>query len=135
MKVSISQMKGISESLVQALKTKGIDNSDELLEVAKTAKGRKTIADEAGVPTSDILELVNRADLSRIKGVGRVISDLLEEAGVDTVKELARRSPQNLHAKMLEINQSKQLTSRPPTLAQIEDFVSQAKELPPMVEH
>ena len=44
------------------------------------------------------------ADLFRIKGVGEEYSDLLEEAGVDTVAELATRNADNLHAKILEIN-------------------------------
>jgi len=36
-----------------------------------------------------------------------VYSDLLEEAGMDTVKELATRRPDNLHAKIDETNDQK----------------------------
>ncbi|GAA4446076.1 hypothetical protein GCM10023189_00820 [Nibrella saemangeumensis] len=135
MTVVVAELKGITEAILASLKAQGIDNSAELLEAGKTTKGRKTLAETAGVPTSDILELVNRADLARVKGVGRVYADLLEEAGVDTVKELARRSPANLHAKIEEINSAKQLAQRIPTLGQVEDFVAQAKELPGMVEY
>ncbi|GAA4402163.1 hypothetical protein GCM10023187_17090 [Nibrella viscosa] len=135
MTVIVAELKGITEAILASLKSQGIDNSEELLEAGKTTKGRKALAEAAGVPTSDILELVNRADLARIKGVGRVYADLLEEAGVDTVKELARRSPVNLYAKIEEVNSAKQLTQRIPTLGQIEDFVAQAKELPGMVEY
>ena len=80
-------------------------------------------------------QLANRADLARVKGIGRVYSDLLEEAGVDTVKELARRSPENLHAKLIEINSTKQLTQRPPSAEQVADFVEQAKGLPAGLEY
>lgn len=135
MTVVVSELKGISEAILTSLKAQGIDNSAELLEAGKTTKGRKALADAAGVATSDILELVNRADLARIKGIGRVYADLLEEAGVDTVKELARRSPANLHAKIEEVNSAKQLTQRVPTLEQVTDFVEQAKALPGMVEY
>jgi predicted flap endonuclease-1-like 5' DNA nuclease len=82
-----------------------------------------------------LLELVNRADLARIKGVSGVYSDLLEEAGVDTVKELATRRPDNLHAKLLQTNEAKQLTQRPPAAAQVEDWVEQAKALPKLVSY
>ncbi|OYY57038.1 MAG: hypothetical protein B7Y53_00470 [Halothiobacillus sp. 28-55-5] len=90
---------------------------------------RKQWADKAGMPTQEILTLANRADLSRINGVGGAFSDLLEAAGVDTVKELAHRRADNLHQKMLEVNAEKKLTMREPTPAQVEDWIAQAKTL------
>ena len=89
----------------------------------------------AGVEPRIILELANRADLARIRGVGGVFSDLLEHAGVDTVKELATRRPENLHAKMAETNAQEKLASRTPTLNAVQDWVTQAKELPKLLEH
>ena len=80
-----------------------------------------------------ILELCNRADLARIKGVSGVYSDLLEKAGVDTVKELATRRPDNLHAKIIETNDTEKLTERPPNAAAVENWVNQAKELPKLL--
>jgi hypothetical protein len=59
-----------------------------------------------------------------------VFSDLLENAGVDTVKELATRNAANLHAKLLETNAAMQLTQRMPTAEQVTDWIAQAKELP-----
>ena len=76
-----------------------------------------------------ILEWVNHADLYRIKGVGSEYSDLLEEAGVDTVVELAQRKPENLHAKIVEINAEKKLVRKLPTLKQVQDWVAQAAKL------
>ena len=55
---------------------------------------RKALASKLGIDERALLELGNRADLARIKGVGAVYSDLLEFAGVDTVAELAKRVPQ-----------------------------------------
>jgi len=71
----------------------------------------------------------------RIKGVGEEYSDLLEEAGVDTVVELATRNPDNLCAKIMEINNTKKLVRRPPTPANIKSWVEQAKTLPRKVTH
>ncbi|GAB3566614.1 hypothetical protein GCM10027578_15820 [Spirosoma luteolum] len=135
MSVTLAELKGITEAVAAALKGQGLADSDALLEKAKTPKGRKELAQAAGVDTGVILELANRADLARVKGIGRVYSDLLEEAGVDTVKELARRSPENLHAKLMEINSTKQLTQRPPSAEQVADFVEQAKGLPAGLEY
>jgi len=54
---------------------------------------------------------------------------------VDTVKELATRRPDNLHAKIDETNDQKKLTQRPPTLDQVEDWVDQAKTLPKVLRY
>lgn len=97
--------------------------------------GRKELAALCGCDVKIVLELCNRADLARIKGISGVYSDLLEEAGVDTVKELATRRPDNLHAKINETNDQKQLTQRPLTLDQVEDWVGQAKALPKVLHY
>ena len=135
MSVTLAELKGITEAVAAALKGQGLADSDALLEKAKTPKGRKELAQAAGVDTGVILELANRADLARVKGIGRVYSDLMEVAGVDTVKELAHRVPGNLHAKLIEINKVRQFTQRPPSVDQISDFVEQAKKLPAMLEY
>ena len=135
MSVSVQELKGITSAVADALKAQGLGNSDALLEATKTPAARKQLAATVGVDASLILHLANRADLNRIAGIGGIYSDLLEEAGVDTVKELSRRVPENLHAKVLEINQVRQLTQRPPTLEQITDFVNQAKTLPAGLEY
>ena len=101
----------------------------------KTPAARKELAKKLGVETSAVLELANRADLARIKGIGGVFGDLLESAGVDTVKELAKRDPANLTAKLAEVNAKQKLAGRLPTVAQVKDWVDQAKALPKLLEY
>lgn len=135
MSLTLGELRGITDAVQNALKAQGISDSDSLLEATKTPKDRKELATNSGVDGAVILELANRADLARIKGIGRVYSDLMEEAGVDTVPELAQRSAKNLHAKLIEINSVRQFTQRPPSVEQIGDFVDQAKLLPRMLEY
>jgi predicted flap endonuclease-1-like 5' DNA nuclease len=135
MSTAMSEIRGISDANVTALKSQGLSDSDSLLEAAQTPGQRTALARATGIGTADLLELVNRADLARIKGIGQVYSDLMEQAGVDTIAELARRVPANLHARMIEINTTKQLTSRPPSPDQVADFVEQAKALPRLIEY
>jgi predicted flap endonuclease-1-like 5' DNA nuclease len=80
-----------------------------------------------------ILEWVNHVDLFRIKGVGEEYSDLLEEAGVDTVPELAQRNPEHLHQKLVAVNQEKKLVRQLPTQAQVSNWIEQAKRLPRVI--
>ena len=135
MSLTLGELRGMTNAILNALKAQGISDSNELLEATKTPSDRKALSSATGIDGSTILELANRADLARIKGIGRVYSDLMEESGVDTVKELAHRVPANLHAKLIEINSVRQFTQRPPSAEQIGDFVEQAKSLDPMLEY
>lgn len=132
---SIIDIEGIGTAYKKKLKDAGIATTEKLLEVAATPKGRTELAEKTGIGDALILEWVNLADLFRIKGVGSEYSDLLEEAGVDTVVELAKRVPKNLYAKMVEINTAKKLVRKMPTEEQVGDWVDQAKKLPRIVKY
>ena len=82
-----------------------------------------------------VLELANRSDLIRIKGVAGAFCDLLENAGVDTVKELSGRVPANLQVKLAEVSEKMKLSHRTPTLEMVTDWVTQAKALPKTLEY
>jgi predicted flap endonuclease-1-like 5' DNA nuclease len=130
MSIPVNELRGATDALVAKLKEQGVGNSDQLLDAAASPGQRKALAEHAGVESRVILELANRADLSRVKGVAGAYSDLLEKAGVDTVKELAARRPDNLHAKILETNEQEKLTPQPPSASMVEGWVAQAKDLP-----
>lgn len=131
----IAEIEGIGPKYAEKLKANGITSVEKLLTAGATSKGRKEIAEKTQISDALILEWVNRADLFRIKGVGEEFSDLLEAAGVDTVKELAQRKPENLLAKLTEVNLEKKLVRRMPVLNAVTDWVKQAKELPRVVEY
>jgi predicted flap endonuclease-1-like 5' DNA nuclease len=125
----LEAIEGIGETYAQQLRNAGIRSTGALLEKGATPKGRKEIAEKTGISGKLILEWVNHADLFRVKGIGEEYSDLLEEAGVDTVPELAQRKPENLYQKLLEANQAKKLVRRPPSQAEVSSWVEQAKKL------
>jgi len=75
------------------------------------------------------------ADLFRIEGIGEEYSDLLEEAGIDTVVELSKRVPENLHAKLKEVNEQKKLVRQLPTFDMVKKWIETAKTLPRKVEY
>jgi predicted flap endonuclease-1-like 5' DNA nuclease len=101
-----------------------------LLEKGAMPQGRQELAEATGISDKLILEWVNLADLMRIKGIGEEYSDLLEEAGVDTVPELAQRNAENLYEKLKEVNAEKRLVRQLPGLNQVRSWVDQAKSLP-----
>jgi predicted flap endonuclease-1-like 5' DNA nuclease len=132
---SLIKIEGIGEKYATNLKMIGISTTETLLERGKTPQGRQEIADKSGITKTLILEWVNLADLFRIKGVGEEYSDLLEEAGVDTVVELAQRNQTNLYQAVVDINQKKKLVRKLPTQGQVSDWVKQAKKLPRVVKY
>lgn len=131
----IIEIEGIGEVFAAKLEGAGVPTVEALLKQGGTPGGRKALAEKTELSTGRILEWVNRADLMRIKGVGSEYSDLLEASGVDTVKELAMRRPDNLQAKMVEVNEAKKLVRRVPTLNEVDAWVGEAKTLPPMVSY
>lgn len=133
--MNVADIEGIGPAFAEKLDKAGVKTTDGLLKAGATAKGRKDVAAASGIAEAKILEWVNRADLYRIKGVGSEYSDLLEVAGVDTVKELAQRNPENLLDAMTKTNAEKKLVRRLPTLDEVKDWVDQAKKLPRVVEY
>lgn len=135
MAYNIKDIEGIGPAYAEKLGAIGISTVEALLEAGANKKGRNDIAEKTGIGDAHILRWVNMADMFRIKGVAEETSDLLERAGVDTVKELRNRNAENLHAKLVEVNNEKGLSGRVPSLSQVEGFITQAKELEPKVTH
>jgi len=130
---NITEIEGIGPVFANKLTTAGIKTVEGLLDAGADRSGRKKIAETTGIDESKILKWVNMADLFRIKGVGEEYTNLLEEAGVDTVKELRNRNAANLHAKMVEVNEVKKLVRQLPSLSSVENWVEHAKTLDPKV--
>lgn len=135
MKYKIEEIEGIGPTYGEKLKGAGIADTEALLARCGAKKGRSDVAKETGLDESRLLKWANMADLMRISGVGEEYSELLEAAGVDTVKELQHRNAENLAAKMAEVNETKKLTRALPAASQVATWIEQAKTLTPMISH
>lgn len=135
MKYKIIDIEGIGPVYAEKLMAAGIDTDDKLLEKCCKPAGRKTLAEETGISEKLILTWTNHTDLMRINGVGPQFAELLEAAGVDTVKEFRHRVAENLQPKLEEVNVAKNICNRVPVVAELQKMIDQAKELPPMMEY
>lgn len=135
MSYKIEEIEGIGPAYAEKLAAANIASTDDLLKLCCDTSGRKTTAETTGVPESQLLKWANMADLMRISGVGSEYSELLEAAGVDTVKELRNRNAENLAAKMAEVNETRKLTRTVPSEKVVSDWVEQAKTLDPVITH
>jgi len=127
--MNIAQIEGIGPVYAGLLAKSGIVTTHGLLKRAANPKGRQELAEATGISEKLILEWVNHADLMRIRGVGSEFSDLLEAAGVDTIKELRHRNPENLYEAMLKLNAEKKIVRRAPSQNAVRSWIAQAQTL------
>ena len=127
MDYKIIDIEGIGDVYAQKLIAAGINKVSELLEKCAAPKGRKALAEETGISEKLILKWTNHADLFRINGVGPQFAELLEAAGVDTVKEFRHRVAENLQPKLEETNAAKNICNRVPAVSEIQKMIDQAK--------
>lgn len=133
MAYKIEDIEGIGDAYAAKLSQAGVTTTEKLLEYCATKKGREELAESTGISEKLILKWTNHADLFRIKGIAGQFAELLEAAGVDTVKELRHRVAANLYEKLVETNDAKNLCNRIPSESEIQRMIDQAKDLPPIV--
>lgn len=133
MAYKIIDIEGVGETYAEKLIAAGIEKAEQLLDKCAAPKGRKELAEETGISEKLILRWTNHADLFRINGVGPQFAELLEVAGVDTVKEFRHRVAENLQPKLAEVNEARHICGRVPVVAEVQRMIDQAKELEPKV--
>ena len=131
----IIDIEGIGPVYAEKLMAAGIKTDKDLLEKCAKPAGRNELAEATGISSKLILTWTNHCDLMRINGVGPQFSELLEAAGVDTVKEFRHRKAENLQPKLEEVNNEKNLCNRVPSLKEVQKMIDQAKELEPLMEY
>ena len=70
-----------------------------------------------------------RAELMKIKNLGRDYADLLEAVGVESVADLKRRNPESLHEIMQNVNQVKKIVDRMPSLKRVTNWIDDSKDI------
>ena len=131
MDYKIIDIEGVGEVYAEKLQAAGINKVSELLDKCADPKGRKELAEATEISEKLILRWTNHADLFRINGVGPQFAELLEAAGVDTVKEFRHRVAENLQPKLAELNEARHICGRVPAVVEVQKMIDQAKELEP----
>jgi predicted flap endonuclease-1-like 5' DNA nuclease len=130
MSYPITDIEGIDGDFAAALKSVGIRTTERLLEAARTVKGRKNLAEKTGIGEKQLLCWANVADRMRIKGISKEYAELLQAAGVDTVKELRYRSPCNLARAMADANSKSKMVRLLPSEKVVCRWIENAQKLP-----
>jgi hypothetical protein len=133
--VKLEELEGIGGVYAGRLRDEGVTTSEDLLLRAGSRSGRGMLAAASGISERLLLEWVNHCDLMRIDGVGAEYADLLEEAGVDSCAELARRNAASLHTALTEANERKPLVRRLPSVEMVGRWVAAAGNADRVVTH
>ena len=129
MAYKVVDIEGVGATYAEKMAAAGINKVEELLAKCAAPAGRKALAEETGISDKLILKWTNHADLIRIHGVGPQFAELLEAAGVDTVKEFRHRNAEILAAKMEEVNAEKNLVNRVPSVKELTKMIAEAGTL------
>ena len=135
MAYKIEEIEGIGPAYAAKLAVAKIKTTGQLLKACATRKGREETEAATGVDGGRLMKWANMADLMRISGIGSEYSERLEDAGVDTVKELRNRRADNLTSNMAELYAEKKLVRQVPGQSQVEKWVAQAKKLDPAISY
>jgi predicted flap endonuclease-1-like 5' DNA nuclease len=127
---SIAELDTLQPGIATKFRSFGIRTTGKLLEMAKDPKGRQELAERTGLSPQCLLRFANYADKMRIKGIGEDYAELLEAAGVDTVRELKYRNPANLAKRMAEVNKRLKLVRALPSEKVVLRWIETAKKLP-----
>lgn len=131
----IDEIAGIDPRAATKLRKAGIRTTESLLKQAGTRTGREQLASAVGLDVDELLVWALRADMMRVRGVGSEYALLLEACGVQTIRDLRRRNPTALTAKLSEQNGRKSMVRRLPTEAMVTAWIDSAATAEPQVKN
>ena len=126
---------GIDPEDAKKLRSLGITAPLLLLKKGASPQGRQSIAAGLGISEMQVLKWVNSIDLLRIKGLTIEDAQMLNAAGVDILVELATRDPESLSEKLATSSIITNPSYNPPSLAQVQNWITQARELPRIISY
>ena len=126
---SINSINGMTHTEATKLRRARVRTTVTFLQIASTRSGRALLTKETGITSPKLLHWAKRAELMKIKNLGRDYADLLEAVGVESVTDLKRRNPESLHEMMNNANQAKKIVDRMPSLKRVANWIDDSKDI------
>lgn len=118
---------------IEGLRKLDIKFNLDILEHCRTIKGRDKVSEETGIPKAFIVNLVNRADLTRLPYMGKSTVNYLCGGGYNSIDRLAQanidklRKDMKSHFNKIGVRLSK-------SFIELEGLIEWAKAVPKIVE-
>ena len=126
---SIDSINGMTHTEATKIRRARVRTTVTFLQIASTRSGRALLTKETGITSPKLLHWAKRAELMKIKNLGRDYADLLEAVGVESVADLKRRNPESLHEMMHNANQAKKIVDRMPSLKRVTNWIDDSKDI------
>ena len=126
---SIDSINGMTHTEATKLRRARVRTTVTFLQIASTRSGRALLTKETGITSPKLLHWAKRAELMKIKNLGKDYADLLEAVGVESVSDLKRRNPESLHEMMNGINKRKKIVDRMPSLKRVTRWIDDSKDI------
>ena len=125
----IAEIEGIGTQFGHQLMASGVNTSKDLMDKCGTVDKMEQLAQATGISTKQLTTWLHQADLMRVSGIGPEFGQLLERSGVESVRELATRNPENITHLLARVNAEKRLTRAVPALKTVTSWVDRAKSM------
>ncbi len=126
---SIDSINGMTHTEATKLRRARVRTTVTFLQIASTRSGRALLTKETGITSPKLLHWAKRAELMKIRNLGRDYADLLEAVGIESVADLKRRNPESLHVMMHNANQAKKIVDRMPSLKRVTNWIDDSKDI------
>jgi len=126
---SINSINGMTHIEATKLRRARVRTTITFLQIASSRSVRALLTKETGISSPKLLHWAKRAELMKIRDLGRDYSDLLEAVGVESVLELKRRNPESLHESMSAINNKQEIVDRMPSLKRVTKWIEESKDI------
>ena len=125
----------VDPAALDALARAGIRTTEQMLEAGRTPDSRQSLAEQTGLDTQAILELVCLSDLARLPGVKGIRARLYYSAGIRTPQELAAREAEALLAETAAYVERTGFPGVAPLPQEVRSTIAAARALPAVVEY
>ena len=124
---SINSINGMSHQEATSLRRARVRTTSTFLQIAASRSGRALLSKETGISSPKLLHWAKRAELMKVKNLGRDYSDLLEAVGIESVSDLRRRNSNSLHEVIAKVNNKSQIVDRLPSEKRVGGWIEEAK--------
>jgi len=129
MTYKIEQIEGIGPEYGARLAAAGIHTSNDLLDRTITLEARQRLAWSTGLSVLQLSTWRHQADLMRVPGIGSEYGQLLEVSGIESVRELSTKVPENIVNLLDRVNEQRHLTRQVPALKTVTKWVDAARRM------
>lgn len=126
-RIALTEINGIGPATAKKLAMAGVSTIAGLHERTETKKDTEALASQTGISVDQLTEWAEKADLTRITGVGPEMQTLLQAAEIGTIEALASMKVADLELRFSNLEAMG--WDQVPSIDTAKGWVSQAKKL------